>query len=435
MQKTVSRVPALKGEVSLPGDKSISHRAAIFNSIAMGIATITNFSSGEDCLSTLQCLKGMGVNMRERKEGAPALVLDINGAGRFSLKEPEDVLDAGNSGTTMRLLAGLLAAQPFLSIITGDESLRSRPMRRIIEPLTLMGAEIRGRRDNSLAPLAIKGGALHGIQYSLPVASAQLKSSLILAALFAEGQTRIKEPALSRDHTEKLLSAMGANIKKEGNQLVIAPLKGELKPCSLNIPGDISSAAYWLVAAAIHPQAELKILNCGINPTRTGIVDVLSAMGANLVMMNQRLEGGEPVADIVASSSKLRGVRIEGDIIPRLVDEIPVLAVAACYAEGTTVIKDAEELRLKESDRISTTSQELTRLGAIIETLPDGMIIHGPCQLKGATVHSHNDHRLAMTMAVAGIGASGTTRIDNAEVVGVSYPSFWEDLERLSYQG
>jgi 3-phosphoshikimate 1-carboxyvinyltransferase len=362
------------------------------------------------------------------------LTVRIEGAGRFGLGEPEDVLNAGNSGTTMRLLAGLLATQPFLSIITGDESLRSRPMGRLIKPLNLMGAEIRGRKDNSLAPLSIKGGKLRGISYRLPVASAQVKSAILLAALYAEGQTQIEEPAQSRDHTERLLSAMGAKIQSAdgGNRLIVSPLRDELKPCSLVIPGDISSAAYWLVAATIHPQAEIKILNCGINPTRTGILDVLSDMGANFTVMNRRQEGGEPVADILVRSSQLKSTSIGGDIIPRVIDEIPVLAVAACYARGTTIIKDASELRVKESDRIETTTQELRRLGASIETLPDGMIIHGPCTLTGAVTNSHNDHRLAMALAIAGIGASGTTIIENSEAADISYPSFWNDLESTS---
>lgn len=430
MERAIVRPPSLQGQITPPGDKSISHRAAIFNSFAEGQATVTNFATGNDCASTLRCLRGLGVKLTRTPGPTPAV--RIQGSGRYGFREPEDVLNAGNSGTTIRLLAGLLAAQPFLSVITGDQSLRSRPMGRLIKPLTLMGAEIRGRKDNSLAPLSIRGGALRGISYQLPVASAQLKSAIILAALFAASQTTIEEPARSRDHTERLLKAMGARIDSDENRLTVHPLQAELRACNLTIPGDISSAAYWLVAASIHPRAELKILRCGINPTRTGILHALSNMGANLTITNEHLEGGEPIADIVVRSSELRGISVGGDIIPTLIDEIPVLAVAACCAQGTTTIRDAGELRIKESDRIETTAQELTRLGARIETLPDGMIIHGPCSLAGDVVNSHNDHRLAMALAVAGMIASGTTVIQNAEAVDISYPSFWQDLKTVT---
>lgn len=409
----------------------MSHRAAIFNGIADGQATVTNFANGADCRSTLTCLKALGVNLSYSSGPVPSV--QIIGSGKSGLKEPEDILNAGNSGTTTRLLTGLLAAQPFLSILTGDNSLRSRPMGRVIKPLELMGAEIRARKNNTLAPLAIKGGALHGIDYLLPVASAQLKSSLILAAIFARGESRFTEPALSRDHTERLLNAMGARIERQGNTISISPLQGTLTALSMNIAGDISSAAFWLVAAAIHPNAELTILNCGTNPTRTGILDVLSAMGAVVKATNERSEGGEPVADLTIRSSRLKGTRIEGDLIPRLIDEIPVLALAACCAEGDTIIKDAAELRVKESDRISSTARELGRLGAKIDTLPDGMIIHGPCKLNGAPATSCGDHRLAMTLAVAGLVARGTTTIKNAQVVDISYPSFWSDLAAISH--
>lgn len=430
MEKAIVSPPSLQGRITPPGDKSISHRAAIFNSFAIGQATVTNFATGEDCTSTLRCLRKLGVKLT--RTSGPAPTIRIQGAGRSGFKEPDDVLNAGNSGTTIRLLTGLLAAQPFFSVVTGDESLRSRPMGRLIKPLTLMGAEIRGRKGDSLAPLSIRGTALHGIDYLLPVASAQLKSAITLAALFASSRTTIEEPALSRDHTERLLKIMGASIDSGGNRLTVHPLQRELQACTMAIPGDISSAAYWLVAASLHPQAELKILSCGVNPTRTGILHVLSNMGANLITSNQSFEGGEPVADISVRSSGLMGITIGGDIIPALIDEIPVLAVAACYAQGTTTIRDAEELRVKESDRIETTAQELTRLGARIETLPDGMIIHGPCKLTGAAVDSHNDHRLAMALAIAGLIASGTTVIQNAEAVDISYPSFWHDLNIIT---
>ncbi|MFC1930474.1 3-phosphoshikimate 1-carboxyvinyltransferase [Chloroflexota bacterium] len=429
MKKKISFSRALRGELSLPGDKSISHRAAIFNGIARGKATISNFSNGEDCKSTQNCLKALGVKITSAENTSDTIV--IEGKGRSSLKEPPDILDAGNSGTTMRLLSGLLAAQPFYTVITGDESLRSRPMKRIIEPLRLMGAAISGRNNDTQAPLGIKGGKLHGFDYRLPVASAQVKSSIILAALFADSATKIIEPAMSRDHTEQLLSYMGAQIKRNNNTLDITPLSNDLVPFDINVPADISSAAYWLVAAIIHPKAEIKILNCGINPTRTGILEVLSNMGAIFSLNNKRVEGGEPVADIVVSSSNLQGTLIQGDIIPRLIDEIPVIALAACFATGKTIIKDATELRAKESDRIKTTTIELSKMGANIEEMPDGMIINGPCPLKGGFTDSHYDHRLAMTLAVAGMVSQNATVIDNAQATEVSYPSFWEDLARL----
>ncbi len=430
MQKAISAPARLRGEIVLPGDKSISHRAAIFNAIATGEACVTNFATGADCQSTLKCLKALGVKLTYTPQPEPAI--QVQGCGKAGLKEPEDVLHAGNSGTTTRLMTGLLAAQPFLSVITGDRSLRSRPMGRIIKPLEQMGAEIRGRKNNTLAPLAIKGNSLRGLNYLLPVASAQLKSSLILAAILAEGPSQIEEPALSRDHTERLLSAMGATIERQGNRITVHPLRGELRSCSLKVPGDISSAAYWLVAAATHPDAELKVLNCGVNPTRTGILDILTAMGAKIEIINERYEGGEPVADIIVRSSRLKGTVIGGDLIPRAIDEIPILAAAACVAEGDTVIRDAGELRVKESDRIETTAAELGRLGARIETRPDGMIIHGPCRFAGAVTAGHGDHRLAMTLAVAALTASGTTTVKNAEVVDISYPTFWRDLAAVS---
>ncbi len=428
MEMRIKRYNTLSGEVTPPGDKSISHRAIIFNSMAAGEATVSNFSPGGDCLSTIACMRALGVKI----DPITPSILKVKGVGRQGFREAENVLDAENSGTTMRLLTGLLAAQPFLSILTGDESLRSRPMDRFIIPLRLMGAEIWGRKGDSVAPLAIRGGQLKGIEYRLPVASAQLKSALLIAALFAQGSTTIEEPALSRDHTERLLQSMGAHLEKEGCKATLLPTSVPLTPVDVNVPGDISSAAFWLVAAAVHPNASVRVLNVGMNETRTGVLEVLEAMGAKLEIEQERSEGGEPVADIWVQSSELVATRIEGEIIPRLIDEIPVIAVAACLAKGTTVIRDAAELRVKESDRISATIEEISKLGARIEELPDGMVIHGVERFRGARCDSHQDHRLALTLAVAGLVAEGETVIENAEVVGVSYPSFWQDLEALS---
>jgi 3-phosphoshikimate 1-carboxyvinyltransferase len=417
----------LEGEVVLPGDKSISHRAVILNSLAKGRAEIDNFAPGGDCLSTVRCLKALGVKIGRRgSQDSPTL--SVSGTGEDGLKEASNVLDAQNSATTMRLLGGLLASQPFLSVITGDDSLRNRPMGRLIEPLRLMGAEVWGRGGDSFAPLVIKGGKLRGIDFTLPVPSAQIKSAILLAGLFARGNTVLHQTIPSRDHTERMLKQMGASLESQGNSISLLPLSSPLTPINLRIPGDVSSAAYFLVAAAIHPNARIVIRNCGINPTRTGIIDILLAMGARLRIDNKRLETGEPLADIVVESSELKGIEVGGDIIPRLIDEIPVLAVAGCVAKGKTVIRDAGELRVKESDRIATVAGELSRLGARIEPLPDGMVIYGGRSLSGTGVDSHFDHRLAMSLAVAGLVAKGETTIKHAQVAQISYPAFWQTL-------
>jgi 3-phosphoshikimate 1-carboxyvinyltransferase len=420
----------LVGEVTVPGDKSISHRALILNSLASGDSKISNVSPGRDCLSTINCLKALGVKA-VRQEDKPLTIL-LHGVGRSGLTESRDVLNAGNSASTMRLLSGVLAAQPFLSILTGDVSLRSRPMKRLIEPLRLMGAEIYGRGEDSFAPLVIRGRRLHGVSYSLPVPSAQLKSALLLAGLFAEGRTTIEQPQPSRDHTERLLKQMGAKVEGYNTHISLTSIAAPLTPVDLHVPGDISSAAYWLVAGAIHPNARIKIINCGVNPTRTGIIDALLAMGAKLRLENRQLEGSEPIADLYIETSQLKALEINRDIVPRLIDEIPLLAVAACVAKGDTIIRDAGELRVKESDRIMATARELSRLGAKVEELPDGMVIHGGSLLVGVEVKSHFDHRLAMSLAIAGLVAEGNTIIRNAEVAEVSYPTFWEELDRLA---
>ncbi len=427
MERLVRPARRLRGSVTPPGDKSISHRAAILNAIASGPATVDNFQWGADCLATLRCLRLLGVPWRWQGQDT----LRIEGVGLHGLREPPAPLDCRNSGTTMRLLAGLLAPQPFFSVLTGDASLRSRPMGRVVEPLRLMGAEVWGRQGGSLAPLAIQGRPLRSIHYRLPMASAQVKSALLLAGLYAEGETTLVEPAPSRDHTERMLRAMGAPLQESEAGISVRPPDDGLRPLSLVVPGDISAAAYWLVAALVHPDAEVRVEGVGVNPTRTGILDALRLMGADIRLENETVRGGEPVADLVARSSRLRGIVVSGELIPRLIDEIPVLALAALHAEGETVVRDAAELRAKESDRLRTTAQELRRLGGDIEELPDGLRIRGGRRLQGAKVRSHGDHRLAMTLAVAGLVAQGETIISNYEAVVVSYPRFWDELDRL----
>ncbi len=427
----ISRPVSLGGILSVPGDKSISHRSMLLNAIARGAALVQGLSGGDDVISTMRCLQAMGVSIDPA--GAPGSYT-VTGQGP-QLTEPSDILDTGNSGTSMRLLSGILASQPFVSVITGDASLRGRPMRRIVQPLKQMGAQIMGRQDDSLAPLVVRGGGLQGIEYDLPMASAQVKSAIMLAGLSATGNTVIHQPALSRDHTERMVQAMGGKIEENGLDLVIHP--AELKAVDITVPGDISSAAFWMVAGLCHPDAHILIRGVGLNPSRTGIVDVLFEMGAgdSLQLVDQRIEGGEPVADILVTSTELHGVEIGGDMIPRMLDEVPILAVAACFAAGDTVIRDATELRVKETDRIATTVGELTRLGANIEPREDGMVIHGRPSgkggLTGADCESRGDHRLAMSMAVAGLLASGETTVHGAADTSVSYPDFWQDLDLL----
>ena len=432
--RDVTRPNSLDGIISVPGDKSISHRSLILNAIAYGDALVQGLSGGDDVLSTMHCLQAMGVTIEPTGQAGSYSVI---GRGP-QLVEPSDILNAGNSGTSIRLLSGILAAQPFVSVITGDSSLRTRPMQRILDPLGQMGAQIMGRHENTLAPLVFRGGNLRGIEYDLPMASAQVKSAIMLAGLFASSETVIHQPALSRDHTERMLSAMGGKVKKDGLNLTVLPT--ELKAVNITVPGDISSASFWIVAGLCHPNAQIMVRGVGLNPSRTGIIDVLQDMRAGdaLQLLNQRNEGGEPVADILVTSAELHGTEIGGDMIPRMLDEVPILAVAACFAFGDTVIRDAAELRVKESDRIATTVSELTRLGADIEATADGMIIHGrgPGEgtLEGAECESHTDHRLAMSMAVAGLLANGKTTVHGALDASVSYPEFWQDLDILKHE-
>ncbi|MCH7999189.1 MAG: 3-phosphoshikimate 1-carboxyvinyltransferase [Chloroflexi bacterium] len=428
MQRLVRPARKLRGTIALPGDKSISHRAAIFNAISGGEAVVQGFQRSADCLATLRCLRSLGVHWRWLDE----TTLSIRGRGRYGLSESDRVLDCRNSGTSIRLLAGLLAPQPFFSVLTGDRSLLSRPMARVIQPLRLMDADISGRQGDTRAPLAINGRPLKGIRNRSPVASAQVKSALTLAALYAHGETVIEEPAVSRDHTERMLQAMGADLDFGDGQVRVRPLTRDLQPLSLRVPGDISAAAAWLVLAACHPDADLRIQGVGVNPTRSGVLDALRLMGADITLEEQRTWGPEPVADISVRSSRLRGAVIEGDLVPRAIDELPLIALAACFASGETVIRDAAELRVKESDRISSTARELRRLGADIEEFPDGLRIRPVRRLQGAAVSTHGDHRLAIMLALAGVLASGETVIRNAGVVAVSYPWFWRDLDLLS---
>ena len=432
MDQIIRSPERLAGSLAVPGDKSVSHRSLILNAIANGTATVTGISDGADVRSTAACLRAMGVSIEPMDEPGS---FSVAGLGP-NLDEPADLLDAGNSGTSMRLLSGLLASQDFLSVLSGDGSLRSRPMGRIVQPLQQMGASIMGRNGNTLAPLAIRGGTLRSIEYEMPVASAQVKSCLMLAGLAASGPTVLHQPALSRDHTERMMSAMGARVETDGLALTLHPWPN-CRPWDVAVPGDISSAAFWMVAGLIHPNARVTITGVGLNPSRAGIIEALQMMGAadSLRLENERVEGGEPVADVVASSASLKGIDLGGEIIPIMIDELPVLAVAACFAEGDTIIRDAAELRVKESDRIATTVSELTRLGGSLEPRDDGMLIHGVGSLTGAEVESHGDHRLAMSMAVAGLAASGKTTIHGAEDASVSYPIFWEHLAGLAGDG
>ena len=427
MNKTITKPKRIEAVVTPPGDKSISHRAALLNSISEGNARLSNFCVGDDRNSMIGCLRALGVSISPIP-GEPD-DFEVYGRGLNGLEEPFDVLHAGNSGTTMRLISGLLAGQNFFSVITGDDSLRTRPMRRITEPLTRMGAVIDGRNDGSLAPLYFKGGQLTGIEYDMPVASAQLKSCVLIAALYSVGQTVLHQPAISRDHTELMMKAMGVDIESNGLDLTIAP--NTLTSLNVNIPSDTSSAAFWMVAACCHPDAVITIEAMGMNPTRIGVIEVLRNMGGNIEQANERYEGGEPVADLTISSSKLESTEISGDLIPKLVDELPILSLAACFAAGKTIIKDAGELRVKESDRISATLDSLSKLGAEIREFSDGLEITGGKQLLGSEIKSHGDHRIAMTNGIAGLLAQGTTYIEGAESAAVSYPTFWDTIDSL----
>lgn len=419
----------VRGRIRIPGDKSISHRSLMLGALAQGETIIHGLLLGEDPRSTASCFRAMGAEISELNTEE----VRVQGIGLGNLQEPADVLNAGNSGTTLRLMLGILASHPdrFFTV-TGDGSLRSRPMSRVVKPLQQMGAEIWGRKDNSLAPLAIKGRSLKPTHYNSPIASAQVKSCILLAGLMTEGQTIVTEPAISRDHSERMLRAFGANLTVDHDAKSVTITGGaQLQGQTVVVPGDISSAAFWLVAGAIVPGSDLTVENVGVNPTRTGVLEALEQMGADITLENEREVAGEPVADLRVRHSKLKACRIAGDLIPRLIDEIPILAVAAAFAEGTTVIEDAEELRVKESDRITVMATQLNAMGAKVTERPDGMEITGGHPLTGAEVDSHTDHRIAMSLAIAALMATGTTTIHRAEAAAISYPDFTSTLQQV----
>lgn len=420
----IPKLNKLHGKLTIPGDKSISHRAVMFGALAQGTTRITHFLEGADCLSTISCFQAMGIHIQKNKDE----VL-VDGKGLHGLQAPLDILDVGNSGTTTRLISGILAGQDFTSRLTGDASICQRPMGRIITPLSLMGAQITSQNQNGCAPLTIQGGHLHGIHYQSPVASAQVKSCVLLAGMYADAPTSVTEPVLSRNHTELMLNYFGAQVTSKGTTASILP-QPDLKARDITVPGDISSAAYFIAAGLLVPGSEILLCNVGINPTRDGLLRVCQAMGGDITLLNVRNDG-EPTADLLIRSSSLHGTEIKGEIIPTLIDEIPMIAVMAAFAEGTTVIRDAAELKVKESDRIQVMTDNLTRMGADVEALPDGMIIHGGKPLHGATIDSHKDHRIAMSFAVAGGICEGSLTITDGECVNISYPEFYTDLYSL----
>ena len=414
----------LRGMLTVPGDKSISHRAVMFGSLAKGTTRISHFLEGADCLSTIACFRKMGIDIERN-----ASEILVHGKGLHGLSAPDGILDVGNSGTTTRLISGILAGQNFTSELDGDDSIRTRPMKRIMTPLTSMGADITSKLDNGCAPLVIYGKTLHGIHYDSPVASAQVKSCVLLAGMYADSITSVTEPFLSRNHTEIMLNYFGAKVTSEGTTASIVP-EPVLNGREIQVPGDISSAAYFIAAGLLTPGSEILLKNVGINPTRAGILKVCMDMGADITLLNESTEG-EPTADLLIRTSNLKGTTIEGGIIPTLIDEIPMIAVMAAFADGTTVIRDAQELKVKESDRITVMVDNLKRMGADIEGTEDGMIIHGGKPLHGAVIDSHLDHRVAMSFAVAGTICDGTMDILNGDCVNISYPEFYNDLYSL----
>ncbi len=419
-----TRKHIFRGELSVPGDKSISHRGIMLGAIANGTTEITNFLQGADCLSTISCFQKLGIAIENK--GSQALV---HGRGLHGLAAPSQVLDVGNSGTTTRLISGILAGQPFPSTLDGDASIRRRPMKRIFTPLSAMGAHFQCQ-DSGCAPFTIQGGNLRHIHYHSPIASAQVKSAILLAGLYGDGITRVTEPVLSRDHTERMLAGFGADITSEGTTASIRP-EPKLEAQSIHVPGDISSAAYFIALGLITPGSEILIQNVGINPTRSGILTAAAAMGAELTLLNERNVSGEPVADILVTSSSLHGTVIEGAQIPTLIDEIPIIAIMAAFAEGATTIKDAQELKVKESDRIAVVSENLNAMGGKVTPMEDGMIIEGGYPLHGAHIRTFQDHRIAMSFYIAALNADGESTFDDRSCVAVSYPSFYQDIEAL----
>lgn len=430
----ITKSSPLRGEVTIPGDKSISHRSIMLGSLAKGTTEITHFLEGADCLSTISCFRHMGIDIIQKEQGH----LFVHGKGLRGLSSPSSVLDVGNSGTTTRLMAGILSAQNFTSILSGDASLNSRPMGRIMEPLTAMGADITSIHKNGCAPLCIRGiSNLHGIRYESPVASAQVKSSILLAGLYADAPTVIKEPSLSRNHTELMLGKFGASlstkIQPDSSAVISIQPCEELFSQQITVPGDISSAAYFIAAALLVPGSELLIKNVGVNPTRAGFLKVCKDMGADIVYLNKKEDGGEPTSDLLVKHGSLHATSIEGELIPTLIDEIPILAVLSAFADGTTIIKDAAELKVKETDRIATVTENLKNMGANVTPTDDGMIIQGGPLLHGADINPYFDHRIAMAFAVCGLAAEGHTQILNHDCVDVSYPEFFKTLQSLTH--
>lgn len=421
----LTRIEKLQGEIAIPGDKSISHRAVMFGSLAKGTTHISNFLAGADCLATIDCFRKMGIKIEQ--DGTN---VTVHGKGLHGLEKPEGLLDVGNSGTTTRLISGILAGQDFEVVLSGDASLNQRPMKRIMTPLRMMGAEIESVNGNDCAPLKITGKKLNAIHYDSPVASAQVKSCVLLAGLYADGKTSVTEPALSRNHTELMLRSFGVEVESHDKTVEITP-PDEMSAVDIIVPGDISSAAYFIAAGLITPDSCIRLKNVGLNPTRDGLLRVCRQMGADIQMENVRDNGGEPAADLMIRTSRLKGTIVEGDLIPTLIDEIPVIALLAAFAEGETVIRDAQELRVKESDRIALTVDHLVKMGAEARGTEDGMIIHGGNPLHGAEIHCAYDHRIAMTFSIAGINADGETIIRDSECVDVSYPTFYEQLKSL----
>lgn len=427
MRFRVRPVARFAGTAEVPGDKSVSHRAALLGAIADGATEVHGFLEAEDCLRTLAAVQALGADVSRKGPGH----YRITGAGLHGLQEPGDVVDCGNSGTGVRLLLGLLAGQPFWTLLTGDESLRRRPMGRVAEPLARMGATLVGRKNATRLPLAVRGARpLRALAYQSPVASAQVKSAVLLAGLYADGPVSVTEPARSRDHSERMLRQFGARVAVEGTTVTLTP--GPLAAATVQVPGDVSAAAFLLVAAALVPRARVTLTGVGVNPTRTGVLDVLEAMGAAIETAAAADEHGEPTATLTASAAALRAASIGGALVPRLIDEVPALAVAAAAARGVTTIADAAELRVKESDRIAMLARELGKMGVRVEERPDGMAITGPQRFRGARVSSGGDHRMAMALAVAGLAADGETLIEDTACVGTSFPRFAETLNALA---
>jgi 3-phosphoshikimate 1-carboxyvinyltransferase len=423
----IKAIHKITGEVTVPGDKSISHRAVMFSSLAEGVTKIYGFLPGADCLSTISCFRKMGIQIEQEGDQ-----VTVYGKGWFGLEEPSEILDVGNSGTTIRLMMGILSTQPFHSVLIGDSSIGRRPMRRVTKPLRQMDAKIDGRLNGEFTPIAIRGGNVKGIEYHSPVSSAQVKSSILLAGLQATGETTVYEPGKSRDHTERMLTSFGVEVDAFPEGVRIQGGQKLVSPGEIHVPGDISSAAFLMVAAAIVPGSHLLIKNVGVNPTRTGIIDVMKGMGASLELHNEREVNGEPVADIEVKYSSLHGTEIGGELIPRLIDEVPIIAVLASQAEGKTVIRDAAELKVKETNRIDTVVAELGKMNVNVTPTEDGMIIMGKSSLRGAICNSHGDHRIGMSIAIAGLIGEGETGIENAESINVSFPGFFSILQHIS---